>query len=189
MSPTTGNARAFQEQGSIVSNITRRVTVWGVDPGFPGGQQLTLCNDDVGKIYMVYRGSAMGTEQPEVGELWLINRALGLWTFMTRLSVSSPVVYVAASGYDMIGSNRFVVADVPTSQSYPIKFPPPQSAIQGQLYGMRNTNAGSVGYTGSITVVPYGSEIISGPTILGAHTGAQYVTDNTDWFCVGQTTS
>jgi hypothetical protein len=184
-----GNARAFQEQGSVVSNITRLVTVWGVDPGFPGNQQLTLCNDSVGKLYMVFRGSTMGKTQPEVGEVWLINRTMGLWTFMTRISVTSPIVQTVTGAYDMVGSNRFVLGNVPNSRSFLIKFPPPAAAIQGELYGMRNTAAGGGGYDGVIIISPNASEIISGPTTLGAHTGAQFVTDNVDWFCVGMTSS
>jgi hypothetical protein len=189
MSPTA-NARAFQEQGSVTSTITRKVTVWGVDPGFPGGQQLTLCNDDVGKIYMVFRSSAMGTSQPEVGEIWLINRTLGLWTFMTRLAVTSPIVLVVTSGYEMTGSNRFVIANVPSGESFTIKFPPPQAAVQGELYGMRNTAAPLTPpavYSGGIAIAPNTNETISGPTLLGATTGAQFVTDNNGWYCVSMT--
>jgi hypothetical protein len=178
------NARAFQEQGSVGSNVTRRVTVWGVDPGYPGGQQVTLCTDGIGKIYMVFRGSAMGNAQPEVGETWVINRALGLWTFLTRMSVSSPVVQVVTADYQMTSSNRFVVADVPTTQSYTIKFPPPQAAIQGEMYGMRNS--ASLG-TGVVIIAPNASETISGPTSLGTNTGASFITDNTSWFCMGMT--
>jgi hypothetical protein len=183
------NARAFQEQGSVSPTVTRRVQVWGVDPGFPGAP-VTLCTDGIGKIYMVFRGSNMGTTQPEVGETWLINRALGLWTFLTRVGVSSPVVQVVTASYNMISSNRFVIADVPSGTSYAIRFPPPQAAVQGELYGMRNTAAPLTPpavYSGGIAIAPNTNETISGPTLLGATTGAQFVTDNKGWYCVSMT--
>ena len=60
---------------------------------------------------------------------------------MTRLAVTSPIVLVVTSGYEMTGSNRFVIANVPSGESFTIMFPPPQAAVQGELYGMRNTAA------------------------------------------------
>lgn len=179
------NARAFQENGSVSPTVVRRVVVWGLDPGFPQGQ-VTLCQDSVGKLYIVFRGSAMGTAQVEVGETWLINRSMGQWTFMTRIAVSSPTIQTVQASYKMVSSNRFVLANVPSGQSYTITFPPPQAAILGELYGMRNTAASG---TGTIAIAPHASETISGPTSLGAHTGAQFVTDNTNWFCTGMTST
>lgn len=180
------NARGFQENGSIVSNVSRKVTVWGVDPNAPVGA-ITLCTDATGSLYEVYRGSRIGTVQPQAGETWLISRIMGYWTFVSRIGTPSPrvqvVTYSASGSYEMVSSNRFVFVDVPTNGAFTVKLPPPLDAIDGELYGVRNLNTATSG-TSTLTVVPFSSEAIYGATNFGSRTGGSYVTDGTSWYGV-----
>ena len=189
------NSREFQEKGSVGSNILRRVEVWGVDPSFvtqtgpPQGIPITLCRDSTGFIYQVLAQSAMGTSAPQPGEVWLINRALGLWTFMARLSVPSPISQTLKAGvtsYSMQPCNRMVFVGVPNNVTVAITMPNPITSVQEAVYGFRNLSGGGTGYKGIIALIPFGSEAIHGPTSIGAHSGVTYVTDNKDWFCIGE---
>jgi hypothetical protein len=188
------NSREFQEKGSVGSNVIRRVEVWGVDPSYVGsagnpGIPITLCRDSTGFIYQVLAQSAMGTSAPQPGEIWLINRTLGLWTFMARLTVPSPITQTLKDGvtsYSMQPCNRMVFASVPNNTTVAVTFPNPITGIQDAVYGFRNLSGGGSGYNGIIALIPFGSEAIHGPTSLGAHSGAMYVTDNKDWFCIGE---
>ena len=180
------NARAWQEKGSVGSNISRRVTVWGVDPTFPRGA-LTMCIGGSGELYQVMRGSHLGDVQPQVGETWLIDRTMGLWTFVARLAVPSPPVqtltYSAGGSYAMVSSNRFVFVNVALNGSFTISLPPPLDAVQGELYGVRNLNTSTTG-TSTLTVAPYANETIYGATTYSNRNGGTYITDGTDWYGV-----
>jgi hypothetical protein len=187
------NARAFQESGSVVSNIIRRVEVWGVDPDWKNDAgtvniPLTMCRDATGFLYQVFQTSSMGNAIPQVGEWWLISRALGLWTFLSRLAVPTPITQTLAEGthaYQMMPSNRFVFAFPNSGQTCTITMPNPISGVQGDVYGVRNTSGGGTNYTGTVNLAPFNNEQIHGPSVFGAHSGAMFVTDNHDWFCLG----
>jgi hypothetical protein len=188
------NARAFQEGGSVGSNIVRRVEVWGVDPSYVGaaggtGVPITMCRDSTGFIYQVLSESSVGTATPQPGEIWLINRTLGLWTFMARISLPSPITQTVTGSYAMQPTNRFIFGAPPTDTSWAITFPNPITATQDQVYGFRNTSGGGTGYTGLLTLVAFSGETIHGPNGFGAHSGATFVTDNVDWYCIGDTTA
>lgn len=191
------NSREFQEKGSVGSNIIRRVEVWGVDPSYVGaakgtGIPLTLCRDSTGFIYQVLAGSAVGTSSPQPGEIWLINRTLGFWTFMSRIQIPSPLVQTVTANqvpYSMQPCNRFVFGAPPSGTSWVVTLPNPIIAVQGEIYGFRNTSGGGVDYNGLLSLAAFGNETIHGPNGFGAHSGASFVTDNKEWFCVGDTTA
>jgi hypothetical protein len=194
---TQVNAREFQEKGSVGSNIIRRVEVWGVDPNYVGaakgnGIPLTLCRDSTGFIYQVLAGSAVGTSSPQPGEIWLINRTLGFWTFMARIQIPSPIIQTVTADqvpYTMLPCNRFVFGAPPSGTSWVVTFPNPTTAVQGDIYGFRNTSGGGTGYNGLLSLAAFANETIHGPNGFGAHSGASFVTDNKEWFCVGDTTA
>jgi hypothetical protein len=190
------NARSFAEEGLVGSNIIRRVEVWGYTPNYQsaagGDLPVTLCRDSTGYLYQVLGQSGMGTSNPQVGEIWLINRSLGLWTFMARLAIPSPIVQLLSDTtqqYAMVPSNRFVFGSVPNGKSWSVKFPNPITGVQGEIYGFRNSNGGGTGYNGILNLAAFASETIHGPTSFGAHSGASFVTDNIGWWCVGDTTA
>jgi hypothetical protein len=190
------NARAFAEQGSVGSNIIRRVEVWGVDPSYIGtaggtGVPITMCRDSTGFIYQVLSESTVGAAVPQPGEIWLISRALGLWTFMARISLPSPITQTVTGSYAMQPTNRFIFGAPPSGTTWSITFPNPITATQGEVYGFRNTSGGGTGYTGLLTLAPFGNETIHGPNGFGAHSGASFVVGqdpgNLAWFCIGDT--
>jgi hypothetical protein len=187
------NARAFAESGSVGSNIIRRVEVWGVDPNYTASNgisvPLALCRDSTGYTYQVFLMSAVGGSQPQVGETWLISRALGLWTFMALLLVPSPIVQTVTGSYKMQPCNRYVFGSVPNGQNWTVTFPNPITAIQGATYGFRNTSGGGTGYDGVLALAPFNNETIHGPSGFGAHSGGTFVCDNVGWYCVGDTTA
>lgn len=191
------NTRAFQEGGAVASNIVRRVEVWGVDPAYQSVAGLSIplavCRDSTGYVYQVLQASAMGTSVPQVGETWLISRALGLWTFMARVSLPSPITQTVQASYVMQPSNRFVFGAPPTGQDWSVTLPNPITAVQGDIYGVRNTSGGNPSppplYTGTVSLTPFSSETIHGPTSFGAHSGGMFVSDNVGWYCVGSTTT
>lgn len=190
------NARAFQENGSVVSNIIRRVEVWGVNPDYAGKDginiPITMCRDATGFLYQVFQASAMGNATPQLGEWWLISRALGLWTFLSRIAMPTPMTQTLASGateYVMQPSNRFVFAFPGSGQTCTITLPNPITAVQGDIYGVRNTSGGGTGYTGRVNLAPFSGETIHGPNSFGAHSGAMYVCDNVAWYCLGSDTT
>jgi hypothetical protein len=190
------NSRAFAEGGAVGSNIIRRVEVWGMDPAYTTSSGLqvpiALCRDSTGYIYQVLQASGMGSSTPQPGETWLISRALGLWTFMARVALPSPIVQTLAAGvshYAMQPSNRFVFAFPASGQSVEVTFPNPITAVQGDVYGFRNTAGGGTGYTGALVIAGFSGETVHGPGSLGAHSGASFVCDNKEWFCVGDTTA
>lgn len=190
------NSRQFQETGSVGSNIIRRVEVWGVDPSYISaaggtGVPITMCRDSTGYIYQVLSESAMGGATPQPGEIWLISRALGLWTFMARITIPSPITQTITGSYQMLPSNRFVFGAVPSGTTWSVTFPNPITAVQGAVYGFRNTSGGGTNYNGWLSLAPFNSETIHGPNSFGAHAGATYVVgqDPGDlaWFCIGDT--
>lgn len=185
------NTRAFQEGGSVGSNIIRKVEVWGVDYNFSDqnvqNMPMSFCRDSTGYLYQVLLLSGMGTSQPQVGETWLISRALGLWTYMARVALPSPIVQFVVADYNMVPSNRVVLANVPSQSTINIKLPNPITGIQGEVYAVRNSNPGGSGYSGNLGLLPFNTELIRGPITFGATSGASFVTDNKNWFCVGET--
>jgi hypothetical protein len=187
------NTRAFQEGGAVASNIVRRVEVWGVDPAYQSVAGLSIplavCRDSTGYIYQVLQASAMGTSVPQVGETWLISRALGLWTFMARVSLPSPITQTVKASYVMQPSNRFVFGAPPSGTNWSVTLPNPITAVQGDVYGVRNTSGGGTHYTGTMSLTPFSSETIHGPSSFGAHSGGMFVSDNVSWFCIGDTTA
>jgi hypothetical protein len=196
MQTNSTNARAFEEQGMVGSNIIRRVEVWGFDPNYSStnngpGIPVTLCRDSTGFIYQVLGQSGMGTVAPQVGDTWLINRTLGLWTFMARISILSPITqYLTEASsfpYTMVPSNRFIFAAPPNGTTWAVTLPNPITAVQGEVYGFRNVSGGGTGYNGLLTLSPFSSEAIHGPNAFGAHSGATFVSDNKEWFCIGDT--
>lgn len=187
------NARAFAESGLVGSNIIRRVEVWGVDYNYQSQKgapilPLAVCRDSTGYTYQVLLYSGMGTSNPQVGETWLISRALGLWTFMARILLPSPIVQFVTANYAMQPSNRFVFANVPSGSSYTVTFPNPITGVQGEVYAVRNNNPGGTGYNGTLALSAFSGELIRGPTSFGASSGASFMTDNVNWFCIGHTT-
>jgi hypothetical protein len=194
------NARAFTEGGAVGSNIIRRVEVWGVNPSYSAGTAdgstgnasgvpITMCRDSTGFLYQVLAESAVGTSIPQPGEIWLINRTLGLWTFMARISLPSPIVQTVTDSYDMQPTNRYVFGAPPDNTTWSVRFPNPITATQGETYGFRNVSGNTGPTSGLLSLAAFGSEAIHGPNGFHGHTGAVFVTDNKEWFCVGESTT
>jgi hypothetical protein len=152
-----------------------------------------MCRDSTGFLYQVLAESSVGTAIPQPGEIWLINRTLGLWSFLARISLPSPITQTIFGSIQMEPTNRFIFGAPPSGTTWSVTLPNPITATPDQVYGIRNTSGGGTGYDGLLTLAPFSTETIHGPQSFGAHSGATFVVgqdpNNVAWFCIGEATT
>lgn len=171
-----GTNRAFTQGPSLTPTVPRTVLIQAMDPktGF------YTCVDSLGTVYNVIAAAGVGGSMPQIGETWMITGEAGGWVFWLKV-LQLPLVQAVNTSYAMVCTDRLILA----SATLTVTLPNPITCFATVPYAIRNVGSGGA----TVTLAPYASEAIHGPTSYTINQAGTFMTDTVNWYCVGASTS